>query len=150
MADADSMLVSHAIGSCILVAAYYQKRNIGAMAHIMLPGKASEKNKMNKFRYAEDAIHELLLLLNVPEESYQEIKICLVGAGNVLKRQDDAICRDNIHSVRKILNDKGLKIAAKALGGINRRSIKFDIAKAEVYFTENGSKDILLWKDESE
>lgn len=144
-AGANSILTSAAIGSCIVVAAFYPRRPAGAMAHIMLPGKSSKKNEEIKLRYAYDAINELLSRLNIPEKNYQDISICLVGAGNVLKKKDDSICRDNITSVHNILSRKNLSIKATALGGYNRRSVRMDVSSGEVYFTENGSKEMLLW-----
>jgi chemotaxis protein CheD len=145
-AGANTILRSAAIGSCIVVTAYYPEQNIGSMAHIMLPGKATDKNEENKFRYAENAIIELLLQLDVPLNKIQDIKICLIGGGNVLKREDDTICEKNIESVLEILSQKQLKTEAKALGGTDRRTVQFDIAKGEVYFTEGNSKAMLLWK----
>ncbi|MBI9039239.1 MAG: chemotaxis protein CheD [Bacteroidales bacterium] len=147
-AGENAILKSAAIGSCIVVAAYYPQKNMGAIAHIMLPGKASKNKSENKFKYAEDAINELLLQLNVNTSKYHDINICLIGGGNVLKRKDDSICRHNIKSVLEILARKKLKIEAQALGGIKRRSVFFDIAKGEIYFTEDGSKEMLLWKNE--
>ncbi|MCF8357838.1 MAG: chemotaxis protein CheD [Prolixibacteraceae bacterium] len=145
-AGVNSILKSAAIGSCIVVAAFYPQKVVGAMAHVMLPGKASEKNEGIKFRYAEDAINELLLQLNVPAKNYREITICLIGAGNVLKREDDSICQKNIGSVLDILAQKKLKVEARALGGMKRRSARFDVARGEIYFTEDGSEELLLWR----
>lgn len=147
LARANAILKSAAIGSCIVVTALYPSKDIGAMAHIMLPGKAPEGIKDKRFRFAEDAINEMMDLLNVTTEESRNVKICLVGAGNVLKRDDDSICRNITGSVLEILDRKNLNIEARALGGTKRRSVIFNIAKGEVYFTEDGSPEILLWKN---
>lgn len=147
-ADTESELVSHAIGSCVVVTAFDPKNHIGAMAHIMLPGKAPENRRENRLRYAEDAINELLIHFDKPHNMDSDIKFCLIGAGNVLKRKDDTICRINKNSVREILAEKGLKIAAQALGGTKRRSVRLNVHKGTVYYSEGGSKEILLWKND--
>ncbi|MHC4156555.1 MAG: chemotaxis protein CheD [Planctomycetota bacterium] len=54
-----AVLRSLAIGSCIAVVAYDAKRRIGAIAHVMLPGRAPEK-ALEKTKYAADAIEEML------------------------------------------------------------------------------------------
>ena len=149
LARANSILKSAAIGSCIVVSAFYPLKNIGAMAHIMLPGKAPEGSKDKRFRFAEDAINEMMDLLNVTTEESRNVKICLVGAGNVLKREDDSICRNITGSVLEILDSKNLNIEARALGGTKRRSVRFDVSKGEIYFTEDGSSEMLLWKNDT-
>jgi chemotaxis protein CheD len=121
------ILVSNAIGSCIVVASIDVVNNIGALAHIMLPGKAPSKEKQQKTKYAVDAIDCMLQLLQQQCVAPSDINVCLVGAGNVLKKENYTICNDNIKSVMKILNDKQLKISAKALGGTLRRSVRLDI-----------------------
>jgi len=69
----------------------------------------------------------MLQLLQQQCVAPSDINVCLVGAGNVLKKENYTICNDNIKSVMKILNDKQLKISAKALGGTLRRSVRLDI-----------------------
>ena len=39
------ILKSSAIGSCVVVVAYDTARKVGAMAHIMLPGRAPTRKK---------------------------------------------------------------------------------------------------------
>ena len=142
---ASNILVSNAIGSCIVVAAIDVVNNIGAMAHIMLPGKAPSKEIQQKTKYAVDAIDKMLQILQQQGAVLSDLSVCLVGAGNVLKKENYTICKDNIQSVINILNEKQLNISAKTLGGILRRSIRLDIENASVYFTEGESKEMLLW-----
>jgi len=142
---ASNILVSNAIGSCIVVTAVDVVNNIGALAHIMLPGKAPSKEIQQKTKYAVDAIDKMLQLLQQQCAAPSDLSFCLVGAGNVLKKENETICKDNIQSIINILNDKQLKISAKALGGTLRRSVRLDIENASVYFTEGESKEMLLW-----
>ncbi len=139
-------LVSNAIGSCIVVTAYLPGNYSAAMAHIMLPGKAPEKKHSDRLKYAENALEELLIQLNASKEQYSHIEICLIGGGNVLKREDDSICRNNISSVSEILRVNKLHVSAKSLGGTMRRAVRFDVGKAEVYYREDSSAEMLLWK----
>ena len=115
------------------------------MAHIMLPGEAPSKELMHKTKYAVDAIDEMLQLLKKRGSDESNLRFCLVGGGNVLEKEDDTICESNIRSVTNILNEKQLKVSKKELGGILRRSVRFDIEKAEVYFTVGDSDEKILW-----
>jgi len=142
--DANSVLVSYGLGSCIAVAAIDLSKHTGALAHIMLPGKAPEKETQYKTKYAVDAIDKILQLLQLDKGNTNNVRVCLVGAGNVLKKKDDTICDSNIQSVLTILNDLKIKISAKSLGGTKRRTIRFDTEKGEVFFTEGESRNMLL------
>ena len=111
----------------------------------MLPGKAPEQHCNVPFKYAANAIKELLRLLDVSKVKRAKIICCLVGGGNVLRRKNDSICCNNIKSVLELLDKNNLKIASRSVGGIKRRSIRFNVDNGDVIITENGSKEILLW-----
>jgi chemotaxis protein CheD len=138
-------LVSHAIGSCIVITAYDPKNRMGGMAHVMLPGKAPDKNIRQRTRYADDAIEELIHSIHIAPEDFQRIEICLVGAGNVLNKLDDIICNKNIQSIIKLLKMKNLTISAQSLGGTKRRAVRFDIETGNIFLKKGDSKEILLW-----
>lgn len=144
----DTILRSNAIGSCIVIAAYDHTIKVGAMAHVMVPGAAPAGKTTQRTRYAADAIEELVNeMVNLGAEK-DNIQTCLVGGGNVLKRKDDFICQDNIASVVGILNNRGITIRAKDLGGTERRSISLDVEKGTVHFKVRDSKEKLLWDAE--
>ena len=131
------MLQSKAIGSCIAIAAYDPTKNSGSLAHVMLPGRApAHKKPSEKTRYAADAIDAIISRMSRLGSKKDDLKVTIVGGGNVLDRADDTICKDNIESILHILRKKGLKVRAKALGGTNRRSISLDVERGIVSYTE--------------
>ncbi len=138
-------LISNAIGSCIVISVYDPDNRIGAMAHIMLPGRAPNKPNINKMKYAENAIDELLAHFLKLGSEPSKLMICSVGGGNVLQRQDDKICRDNIESVNNTLSDHGMVVVADALGGVQRRTSKLFIDTGKFYYTEGNSENKLLF-----
>lgn len=142
----DNCLSSNAIGSCIVITALDSKLHIGALAHIMLPGKALTKEIHQKTKYADNAITQMLDLLAQNGSTLSNLTFCLVGAGNVLQKKNDTICNSNIDSVVSILTKKNLQVSQSSLGGILRRSVRFDIKHETVYITIGDSKEIILWK----
>lgn len=131
------MLQSKAIGSCVAVVTYDAAKNAGAMAHIMLPGSAPpDKSPAEKNKYAADAIYALLENMEHLGSLPQDLALILVGGANVLKRDDDTICSDNIESILRLLDEKSLKVTAQALGGIDRRSVFLDIEQGTVFYCE--------------
>jgi len=144
-AGREGILRSVAIGSCIVVAALNLKEKTGAMAHIMLPGSAGA-DAADKTRYARDGIDEMLKMLRPAECQKEDIQVCLVGAGNVLKRSDDTICQNNIDSVTRILKEKDIPISASALGGMERKSVFLDVETGCVTFAEAEKEEKVLWQ----
>lgn len=141
----NSRLQSVAIGSCIAIAAYNRRKKTCALAHIMLPGKAPE-NASRKTRYAENAIDELIKFINGSASDASDIEACLVGAGNVLEKEDCTICNANIRSVTEILKEKSIPVRASALGGTLRRSIVMNTDTPSVCFSEGGGLKKTLWE----
>jgi chemotaxis protein CheD len=125
-----------ALGSCVAVLAYGPKNKIGAIAHVMLPGKAPDKEKTNKTKYAIDAVDELIRKMSKLGPDEDNIRIYLIGGANVLDRIYDTVSRDNISSVLEALNNRNLKVHGEALGGKQRRSVLFDVKNGIIRYTE--------------
>ena len=140
----DNILISNGIGSCIVIAAFNIKKRIGAMAHVMLPGKAPITENQNKTKYAEDAIEKLLQFMAINMDEFSNIEVCLIGAGNVLKKTDDTICKNNVLSIIALLKKLKIKVSATSLGGYLRRTVRFNIETGEIFYTEGDSKLTLL------
>jgi chemotaxis protein CheD len=144
-----TVLRSVAIGSCIVVAAYDPSNKIGAMAHIMLPGTAPKKSA-EKTKYAANAIEQMLTSMISAGTNKDDVETCLVGAGNVLKKQDDTICRDNIESATKLLEQDQIPIRASVLGGTQRKGVFMDLETGKITCTEGDGPETLLWKPDKE
>ena len=136
----DTILNSGAIGSCIAIIGIDSKRKVGAMAHVMLPGKSPSKDLLHTTRYADNAIEEMLNQLNKRGIIKENITICLVGGANVLKREKDTIGKDNLDSIERILQGKQIKIKERSIGGFERRTVLFDIERGCIYYTVGDSK----------
>ncbi|MBW7988756.1 MAG: chemotaxis protein CheD [Planctomycetes bacterium] len=145
VAHSGATLSSVAIGSCIAVAALDLEKRIGAIAHIMLPGRSPE-SCAEKTRYADDAIEEMLNQMLKAGTNANDIEVCLVGAGNVLQKEDDTICDANIESVTGILKEKNISVIASLLGGTKRKSVFMDIENGSISYTEGDDPVKLLWR----
>ena len=146
VAGAGAILRSNAIGSCIVIAAYDSSKKVGAMAHIMLPGRAPRDAGGKRTRYAANAIDEMINRMTRARANQCDLEVCLVGAGNVLKKQYDTICKDNIESTTELLGKKHIPVRAAALGGTERKGVSLDVGIGSIYYTEGDSKEKLLWK----
>ncbi len=114
------LLRSTAIGSCVAIAAYDGTKKIGALAHIMLPGRAPEnKEPEEKTKYAGDAIEAMISQMAELGSKKDNIEVVLAGGANVLEREDDTICKETTgrsisfycraHAGTGIMNGRELK-----------------------------------------
>jgi CheY-like chemotaxis protein/chemotaxis receptor (MCP) glutamine deamidase CheD len=140
----DVRLRSMAIGSCIAITAYDPKTKNAGLAHIMLPDSAPEKFH-EKTKYAFNGIDQMLRKMIESGSAIDDIEACLVGAGNVLQKEDDTICKNNIKSVTAILSKKNIPVRASALGGQERKSAFLDARTGCVFFTQGNEYEKMLW-----
>jgi chemotaxis protein CheD len=145
VSEGEAILRAIAIGSCIVVAALDSKQKVGAMAHVMLPGKAPQQF-LEKTKYAFDAIEKMLDQMLEAGSNVDDIEVCLVGAGNVLEKENDTICDANIESVTSILKEKGICIKASVLGGTERKGVVLDTETGSISYTEGDEKEKTLWQ----
>lgn len=140
------ILSSNAIGSCVVIAVLsLLPEPMGILAHVMLPGKSLEKGRLQKTKYAHDAIDKIMQIMKRRKICRDDARIFLAGGGNVLERTDEIVCKLNIASIKELLAEKGFRITAETLGGTSRRSFRLDIANGNVYYTKGNKKEKLLW-----
>jgi len=144
----ETILNSGAIGSCVVITAFDPVLHIGAMAHVMLPGKSPQERTLNSLRYASDAVDELLNQLTIKGVQTKNVRVCMAGGANVLQRKNDTIGLSNVASVEGLLKEARLETCAKSVGGIERRTMLFYVESASVCITIGDSKEKLLWKFE--
>ena len=76
----------------------------------------------------------------------ESIEVCLVGAGNVLKKKSDTICQQNIQSTRSLLRQNHIPVRRTVLGGTKRKSVFLDVESGVVSYTEGDEKARHLWR----
>ena len=142
----DGLLRASALGSCVAVAMLDAAASVGGLAHVMLPGASSDGQETEHTKYAHDGIRELADAMVASGARPERLVACLVGGGNVLGRDDDTICEANIASVTRTLEEMQIAVAARELGGTERRSVSLDVEAAKIICTVGDSGPKLLWE----
>jgi chemotaxis protein CheD len=138
---AGDVLRSLALGSCIAVVAYDPLSGRGGIAHIMLPGSTPKKSRLASTFYAADAISQMFKYFTDEGINVRDIEVFLVGAANVLERDDDKICQANIDSVLQIMKKYGIKVSSCSLGGTERKRVYLDTASGSVFYSQGDKSD---------
>ena len=74
------------------------------------------------------------------------VRVCLVGAANVLGDGHDSPGPGVIRSLTEILGRKGITPVAVEIGGAQRRSCALDVACGRVTYTIGDSEQRVLWE----
>jgi len=115
------------LGSCIGAALYHPGSRRGALAHMVLPTSTGRIAGVGKF--ADTAIPHMLQWFKQYGIGPARLAVkvtggaCMFGGGGPVQ-----IGQANIEAVMQILDDAGVHVAKKDVGGSNGRRISFDCA----------------------
>lgn len=154
-------LITSGVGSCLVVTLYDPKRQIGALAHTMLPlsptqstehetrlpGSLSSEGllgqqaclvaeqvsaKVKDTKYIDVAIDEMLQRMQAQGSKREDLEAKLIGGANMFPSFNSNISENNILSAKEELRKKGIKIVGECVGGSQGRSVEFSPATGAV------------------
>ena len=118
------------LGSCVGISLYDKGKNIVGLIHIMLPDSTCFSNKSNPYKYADTAIPLVLEEMIKKGAMKFRIKAKIAGGAQMFKSQDykfsNNIGSRNILAVEKALNECGIIIEGRAVGGTKGRTMTVD------------------------
>ena len=115
------------LGSCVGVALYDHRTDVGGLAHIMLPS-SKEIDDDNEAKFADTAIEAMLTEMADHGVRRGSVRAKIAGGSNVLDFTsiDGAIGTRNVEAVRSVLDSHGAVLDAEDVGGSHGRSLQFD------------------------
>ena len=143
---ARGVLRAGAIGSCVVVVACDCKVRVGGMAHVMLPGAFHRGGLLEKTSYARNAVEKMRERMAALGAEVQRIRVCLVGGANVLGDGHDSPGASVVESLTSILDEAGMVVVAREVGGTRRRSCLLDMARGTVSYTTADSAPSVLMR----
>lgn len=139
--DAESVLVTYALGSCIAVAVHDPVTKVSGMLHYMLPESKIDaaKAQQNPFMFADTGIPRLMEAVKAAGADGKRILVRLAGGAQVLDSQGVfQIGKRNYLAARRILWKAGILIAAEAVGGEVSRTTRLEVSSGRLYVREGG------------
>lgn len=139
--DAESVLVTYALGSCIAVTMYDPVSKVGGMLHYMLPESLIDAGKAqrNPCMFADTGIPVLLELVKAGGAQPRRMVVRLTGGAQVLDGEGVfQIGKRNYLAARKILWKAGILIAAEAVGGEVSRTVRLEVGTGRMWLREGG------------
>lgn len=122
------------LGSCVGVCLYSEAKKIGGLLHLMMPlaGNSVNLAGFKKAKFADTGIPELVYSLKTQGVAPQDLVAKIFGGAKVLANVTRNVGEENAQTVTTILNEFGIPIKVKKVGGIKGYRIKFDITTGKV------------------
>jgi len=142
--DAESVLVTYALGSCIAVAMHDPVTKVSGLLHYMLPESAidSGKAQQNPYMFADTGIQRMMDALKAAGGDGKRMVVRLTGGAQVLDSQGVfQIGKRNYLAARRILWKAGILIAAEAVGGEVSRTTRLEVATGRLWVREGGGTE---------
>ena len=142
--DAETMLVTYALGSCVAVSIYDPVARIGGLLHLMLPtnGSARPDVKPNPFMFADTGLPLMLTQACAMGAERRRLVVCLAGGAQIMDENGVFnIGKRNQAAARNYLWKAGLFVSAEAVGGQISRTVGLELKSGRFWVREQGVKE---------
>lgn len=138
------VLVTYGLGSCVGVALYDQKSNVGGLAHILLNDSTKFSRPgvtgVNPAKFADTAIPLLVDRMTSLGARKQYMTAQLAGGASLFnfKSESGNVGDKNIEAVRLVLKEQAIRIISEEVGGSCGRTMRLFVDTGEVTITTAG------------
>ncbi len=144
---AGDVIVTHALGSCLGIAAYDSSSAVGGILHVMLPTATvnPDKAKANPYMFVDTGLPAFFHTLYGRGAVKQRLVVKVAGGANVnnVKTDSFAIGKRNYIMFKKLLWKNGVLIEAADVGGSHARTMYLEIGSGRVWLSTAGAtKDL--------
>ena len=138
----DSILVTHALGSCIGVAVYEPVKKIGGLLHFQLPDSKDQNglSRQTPFKYPDTGFEVMVNELIKLGADKNKLIVKIAGGAKrlVSKTESFDIGKSNYIAIRKVLWKKGFLIRGQDIGGTIPRTMYFHMSDGKVTIKSAG------------
>lgn len=127
-----AILVTYGLGSCLGIVLYDRERQIGGLAHTLLPAPRPgfEGGRLTKF--VDNAIRMMVAELEQQGAARGSLTARIVGGANMFvplyeSAAEDGIGARNVRAARETLQALAIPVLAEDVGGSHGRSVEFDL-----------------------
>lgn len=137
-------LITVGLGSCIGIALFDKKNNIGGLVHIMLPNSTQFTVINNPLKFADLAIPLLIKDMEKNGANKRNFLAKIAGGASMFNFSDKSMVMDignrNSASVKQILKKINIPIIAEDTGGNKGRTMVFDTKDGSVIIKKIGAE----------
>ena len=130
VANHSTRLTCVGLGSCVALVLHDPQKEIGGVAHIMLPSHSGDKNHTHPGKFADSSIEVMTKEMQRLGGSRRSLRARLFGGANMFpmveNRLLDSIGDRNVRAVKEELKRWRIKIVDEDVGGHVGRTIVFN------------------------
>jgi chemotaxis protein CheD len=142
--DADDVLVSMGLGSCIALALVCRRGRACGLAHVMLPDSGGRESD-RPGKYGDQAVPALIARLALLGVHPTALDAVLVGGAQMfVDTPGMEIGVRNQAAVRAALRRARVPVTAAATGGSTGRTVRVHVATGSVTVREAGAQEVCL------
>ena len=119
-------LVTYALGSCVGICIYDNKKKIGGLSHILLPEAYTTKGQKDVFKFANTAIENMVMTMEKLGCSRFQLTAKIAGGANMFITQGKSIGERNVEVVKNELYRLRIRIIAEDTGSNYGRTVEFN------------------------
>ena len=138
------IISSTGIGSCVVVILYDSTKQVGGLAHIMLPDSVRVIGRRPPYHCADTAIASLLNNLQTRGAVRENLVAKMVGGAQMFASSNGSgrgIGMQNIANIRLILDREKLPLVGEDTDGAYGRGVEFHLNSGRVIVSAVGRKD---------
>jgi chemotaxis protein CheD len=131
--SAGGLLRTSGLGSCLGIALHDPAAAVGGLVHPMLPTRDGADR--TPARYVDTGVERLLDAVVAAGADRGRIVARMAGGATVVSfnwGDEDAVGERNAAAAEAVLEDAGVAVVGRDLGGDNGRSMRFDTATGEL------------------
>ncbi len=142
------IIITHALGSCLGIAAYDPMVRVGGLLHVMLPLSTIDpvKAERNPLMFVDTGFPNLLMQCLRIGAQKQRLEITVAGGANANETEENdlfKIGKRNFLILRKLLWKDGLLLKSFDVGGSNSRTMSLEIGTGKVMIRSSGQTKYL-------
>jgi len=140
--EAEDLLVTYSLGSCLGVAVYDPVVRVGGLIHMMLPKANMSSGKVvhNSFAFVDTGIPILFKLVYLAGAEKERLRVYVAGGASFRKDLHGvfAVGKRNLMELHEIVVKDGIEITGMEIGGHVARSMYLEIGTGRVWISTNG------------
>lgn len=141
-ADAEDIIVTYSLGSCLGVTAFDPVAGIGGMVHCLLPtgDRNNGKASTNPYMFVNTGVAEMVRQLK--EMGAEKGRLVFKAAGGANMRGDTLFNTGarNFEALEKLLENNGVELTASDVGGTIPRTMFLHIGSGKVVVRSLGEE----------
>lgn len=136
IASVPAELVTYGLGSCLGITLYDPEKNIGGLAHTLLPKPKAGMDTSRMTKFVDSSIRLMAEELVANGAAQERLEAKIFGGANMFEAlqewSGESIGQRNISCARETLNELNIPLTAEDVGGNFGRTLVFNLESGKV------------------